>query len=83
MGLAKTGYSDANQATTKVNIAMDENGYIAPEGTLAAKVKRFTLNRVSAENGLVENTEVLEFFLGLANGRQYSDTNVMQVSWEV
>lgn len=83
MGLSKTGYSDAKQATTRVNIAVDSDGYLAPAGVLNAKNKRFSINKVAAENGLEDNTEVLEFFLELANGRQYSDTNVMQVSWEV
>lgn len=82
MALAKNGYNDANQGTTKVNIAVDEDGYIAPVGTDMAKAKRFTINKVSADNGLVDNTEVLQFFLDIANGRQYSDTNVMTVSWE-
>lgn len=83
MGLGKNGYRDANQATTKVNIAVDSDGYLAPSGVVNAKFKRFSITKVAAENGLEDNTEVLGFFLGLANGRQFSDTNIMQVSWEV
>lgn len=83
MGLAKNGYRDAIQATTKVNIAVDSDGYLAPAGVVSAKFKRFSINKVAADNGLDDNSEVLEFFLRLANGRQFSDTNIMQVSWEV
>lgn len=82
MALEKTGYTAAAQGTTRVNVAVDEDGYIAPEGTSAAGAKRFQL-KVSAENSLADNTEVLSFFLSLAGARQDSLSNDMQVKWEV
>lgn len=82
MGLAKQGYSDAIRGTTKVNIAVDENGMIVPEGDdSAVTTKRFSINKVNAENTLADNTEVLNFFLTLAQGRQDSMSNQMQVTW--
>lgn len=82
MALAKTGYVGAVQGTTKVKAALDENGYLAPVGTTAAGTKTITISKVSAENSLVDNTEVLNFFLTLANGRSDSLTNTMSVTWE-
>lgn len=83
MALDKTGYKSAIQGTTKVNIGIDSNGYIAPEGTAIAGVKSFQISKVSAENSLTDNTEVLNFFINLANGQQDSLSNTMQVKWEV
>ena len=83
MALEKSGYTGAIQGTTKVNVGIDEDGYIAPEGTTAAGTKRISITKVAAENSLVDNTEVLAFFIGLANGSQNSDTNVMTVTWGV
>lgn len=81
MALAKDGYQDAIRGTTKVNVAVDADGHIAPEGTTAAGTKRFTINKVNADNSLQDNTDVLNFFLTLANGRADSLTNQMQVTW--
>lgn len=81
MALEKNGYQDAIRGTTKVNIAMDADGHIAPAGTTPAGTKRFTLNKVNADNSLTDNTEVLNFFLNLANGVQDSLSNQMQVTW--
>ena len=83
MALEKTGYTDAIQGTTRVNVALDENGYLAPEGTTAAGKRAFQISKVNADNSLVDNTEVLNFFLQLANGRGDSLTNTMSVKWEV
>lgn len=83
MALEKTGYSAAHQGTTKVNVAVDEEGYLAPEGTGAAGNKRFSITKVAAENSFDDNTEVLAFFLSLANGRQDVNSNTMAVTWEV
>lgn len=83
MALDKTGYAGANQGTTTVRIAIDDNGYIAPAGTTPAGRKSFSINRVNAENSLADNTEVLNFFLNLAQGVGSSDTNVMKVEWKV
>lgn len=83
MALAKEGYSAAIQGTTRVNVEMDENGYIAPAGTTPAGQKGFSLNKVSADNSLEDNTEVLNFILTLANGVQDSLSNTMQVKWGV
>lgn len=83
MALQKTGYAGATQGTTKVDIAIDDNGYIAPEGTQAAGKRSFTINKVSADNSLQDNTDVLNFFLNLAQGQSDSLSNSMQVKWEV
>lgn len=83
MALEKTGYTAATQGTTRVNVAMDADGYIAPEGTTAASTKGYSINRVAAENSLEDNTEVLNFFLTLANGVQDSLSNTMSVKWGV
>lgn len=83
MALEKEGYTSAVNGTTKVNIGIDENGYIAPAGTTPAGTKTFSINKVAAENNLADNTEVLSFFLSLAQGSQDSLTNTMQVKWGV
>lgn len=81
MALAKTGYKGAVQGTTKVKVAADQDGYLAPVGTTAAGTKTISINKAAAENSLQDNTEVLNFFLTLANGRQDSLTNTMSVTW--
>lgn len=83
MALTKTGYTDAQQGTTKVNVAIDVDGYIVPAGETAAGNKRISISKVAAENSLTDNTEVLAFFLNLANGTQDSLSNTMTVSWGV
>lgn len=83
MAMIKTGYSDAIQGTTRVNVALDSEGYLAPVGTTAAGKKAFQISKVNADNTLAENTDVLNFFLQLANGRGDSLTNTMSVKWEV
>lgn len=81
MALAKTGYRGAYQGTTKVKAAVDEDGYLAPEGTLSAGTKTITITKAAAENSLEDNTDVLNFFLTLAAGRSDSLTNTMSVTW--
>ena len=83
MALEKTGYSAAIRGTTKVNVATDEEGYLVPEGTAAASNKKFSISKVAAENSLADNTDVLNFFMDLANGTSDSTTNTMQVTWTV
>lgn len=83
MALAKTGYSAANLGTTKVQVPVDSNGQIAPPGETVVSTKSFSINRVNADNSLEDNTEVLNFFLNLAQGTQDSLSNEMQVKWEV
>lgn len=83
MALEKTGYTAAIQGTTKVNVAVDSDGYLAPTTTPSVGTKKFQISKVSAENTLVDNTEVLNFFLNLANGQSDSLTNTMSVKWEV
>lgn len=82
MALSKTGYKDAARGLTKANIAVDEDGRIVPAGETPAGSKRFSINKVNADNGLADNTEVLNFFLTLANGVQDSLSNQMQVTWD-
>lgn len=83
MALQKEGYSGANIGTTKVNVATDENGYIAGTGKIAAGVKSFSINRVNAENSLSDNQDVLNFFINLATGTTDSLSNTMTVKWGV
>lgn len=84
MGLAKTGYSDAIRGTTRVNVAVDENGHIAPSGSAdIAGTKAFQINKANAENSLADNTEVLNFFITLAQGVSDSMSNTMTVKWGV
>lgn len=83
MALDKTGYAGANQGTTSVKIAVDENGYIAPTGTTAAGKKNFSINKVNAENSLADNQDVINFFMTLAQGNSDSLTNTMKVEWGV
>lgn len=82
MAMEKTGYAPAIQGVTKVNVAVDSEGYIAPEGTTSAGNKKLQI-KVNSENSLQDNTDVLNFFLTLANGRGDSLTNTMAVTWEV
>lgn len=82
MALAKTGYAGAVRGTTRVNVGVDAEGYLTPDGTTAAGTKKFQINVVSAENDLTDNTDVLNFFLGLANGVQDSLSNTMSVTWQ-
>lgn len=83
MAMEKTGYSAAIQGTTRVKVPMDEQGYIAPTGTTAVGTRNFQISKVNADNSLIDNTEVLDFFLTLANGQQDSLTNTMDVKWSV
>lgn len=83
MAMEKTGYSAAIQGTTRVKVATDENGYIAPPGTTAVGTRNFQISKVNADNSLIDNTEVLDFFLTLANGQQDTVTNTMDVKWSV
>lgn len=83
MALAKEGYTAAVQGTTAAKVAMTEDGYIAVAGDTPASSKNFQITKVAAENSLTDNTEVLNFFLQLANGTADSLTNTMSVKWEV
>lgn len=83
MAMEKTGYTAAIQGTTRVYAALDEDGYLAPEGTTAAGKRAVQISKVNADNSLQDNTDVLNFFLTLANGRADSLTNTMSVKWEV
>lgn len=83
MALDKTGYTGANQGTTKVNVGTDADGYIAAAGETPAGNKKISITKVAAENSLQDNTEVLAFFLDLANGAQDSLSNTMTVTWGV
>lgn len=82
MALVKTGYKGANQGTTKVNVSIDENGYIATSGVVATGQKTLSINKVSAENSRIDNEDVLNFFVGMVGGRFDARTNKMTVTWE-
>lgn len=81
MALAKVGYAGAIRGTTKVNVGIDAEGYISPTSSQTAGNKKIQINAVNAENSLADNTDVLNFFIGLANGISDSLTNTMSVTW--
>lgn len=81
MAFVKAGYKPAVIGTAAVKIAVDDNGYIAPEGTTPAGTKTFQVNRVAAENDLTANEAVLSFMLGLVDARYNRLSNTMQVKW--
>lgn len=83
MALSRTGYSDANQGTTRASVPIDENGYIADSGTTAAGTKYFSINHINPDNSAAENNQVLNFFVGLINSEVYSSTNRLQVTWTI
>lgn len=83
MALTKEGYSAAIQGTSKMKYGIDEDGYIAPEGTEIVGTKSFQITKVNADNSLTDNVDVLGFFLNLANGQYDSSTNTMSVTWGV
>lgn len=82
MALAKEGYKGANQGTTKINVATNEDGQIAAPGEVATGVRTVSFNRVAAENSLTDNVDVIGFFMGLIGGRYDTRSNKMTVSWE-
>lgn len=83
MALEKAGYSAAVRGTSQVNIGIDEDGNIATSVEDAVGTKRFSINKVNADNSLADNQEVLEFFITLANGTCDSLSNTMSVKWGV
>lgn len=83
MALQKTGYTPAIQGKTRANVAINEDGYIATEGDTIAGNKYFTIKQANAENSLVDNQDVINFFIGLVSGSTDSTTNTMTVTWEV
>ena len=83
MALAKEGYTSTIRGTTKVNVPIDSEGLIVTDTSLSVANLKFQVSAVNAENSLNDNTDVLNFFIGLANGLSDSNTNTMQVTWEV
>ena len=83
MALEKEGYTSAVRGTTKVNVPIDNEGLIVTDTSISVATMKFQVSAVNAENSLADNTDVLNFFIGLANGISVSDTNTMQVTWEV
>lgn len=81
MALAKLGYKGANQGTTKIPVALNENGYIATSGQTAAGQKMISINKVSAENSKMDNNAVATFFISMIGGR-FDPNNTMSVTWE-
>ena len=83
MAMSKTGYVDAQRGTTKAKVDLNEDGQIAQPGDAVAGTKYFTINQVNPENSLVQNTKVIDLFIGFANGSADSLSNKMSVTWEV
>lgn len=83
MSLAKEGYRDAQQAVTKVKVLVDANGNIAQDASTATGSKNFRINQVNAANGLTDNQDVLNLFVGFAGGLTEQTTNTMTVTWGV
>lgn len=83
MSMQKAGYINAARGTTKVKVNVNEDGNIAQRGEAVAGVKSFAISAANAENGLVQNTQLLDFFIGLVGGTADANTNKMIVTWEV
>lgn len=81
MALDKLGYKGANQGTTKIPVAINENGYIATSSQTATGVKNISINKVAAENSKMDNNAVALFFVGMIGGR-FDSNNTMSVTWE-
>lgn len=83
MALAKAGYRDAQQLTTKVNVNLNADGYIATEGDTIAGTKKVSITRANAGNGLTDNNKLFTFFIGLIGGSYVANTNTASVTWSV
>lgn len=83
MSLSKDGYRDAQQAVTKVKVPITADGNIAQSGDTATGTKSFRVNQVNAANGLTDNQDILNLFIGFAGGTTDSVSNTMAVTWEV
>lgn len=83
MALAKEGYRDAQQLTTRVKVEINPDGKIATEGDTVAGSKNYSLTRANASNGLTENNKLFNFFLGMLGGTIITNTNTATVKWTV
>lgn len=84
MGMVKQGYREAYRGTAAVKVALNSEGNIAQSGETVAGTKKYQVSQVNAANGLNENTEVFNLFIGLiAGGTQDSLTSTMRVNWSV
>lgn len=83
MALAKTGYRDAQQLTTKVSVNIDERGNIATDPDDSVGAKNYTINRANAANGLTENNQLFNFFIGMLGGTIITNSNTATVKWQV
>lgn len=82
MGLVKTGYRTQYRGKTKFNVPVDEDGLITSTADDdAVGTVRLTFDAVSADNGLVDNNDVIAFFLTIAGGSFDSLSNQMSVVW--
>lgn len=85
MALDKEGYITAHRGTTKVKVAINENGDIASEDDVVAGSRYYSVNQVNASNNLADNQAILELFLGFVGASGSSDqaSNKMTVTWGV
>lgn len=83
MATSKTGYIDAQRGTTKAKVLLNRDGNIAQDGEAVASAKYFTVNQISSENNLAQNTAIIDLFIGFAGGKADSLSNKMSVTWEV
>ena len=84
MGLARTGYSDANQGSTRVKYMVNEDGQIAQSDETIASTAYYRISSANPLNSLQDNQKLLNFFISeLAGGTTDSSTNTASVTWEV
>ncbi len=84
MSIAKQGYKSLNTASTSVKVPLNANGSIAQAGEEVTGSKRINIKGVNIDNGLEDNTEVMQAFVNyFAGGSQDSLSNTMTAKWEV
>lgn len=83
MGLAKEGYRDAQQLTTKVKVGINEDGYIATGGEQVVGSRQISITRANAANGLTDNNKLFNFFIGMLGGQINATSNKASVTWNV
>lgn len=83
MALAKDGYRDAQQLTTKVAVAVTDDGKIATDSGDATGTKTLSITRANAANGLTDNNKLFKFFVDMIGGTIIETSNTATVKWQV
>lgn len=82
MALIKQGYKDAIRGTTSSKVPITADGNIAQSSEEISGTKRFNFRFANAENGLNDNSKLLNIFLGFVGGSIETGTNEMSVKWQ-